>query len=190
MIFVKLRIIGKSKLCHTSEHLFTSQPMIPHFPLSLGELDAKMSFREITKNDKIKRGSVTIKTARLNHTGGCIGYRIAYGGKSFIYATDTEHLSRMDTSLLNLSSNADVLVYDSNLTDGEYSGKIGPTKTGWGHSTWTQGLKITRAAKVKKFILFHHYPSHDDKFINKLEEHAQKEFKESYAAFEGMEINL
>jgi ribonuclease BN (tRNA processing enzyme) len=96
----------------------------------------------------------------------------------------------MDTLLLNLTSNADVLVYDSNFTDGEYSGKIGPPKTGWGHSTWTQGLKIARAAKVKKFILFHHDPSHDDKFINKLEEQAQKEFKESYAAFEGMEINL
>ncbi len=96
----------------------------------------------------------------------------------------------MDTSLLNLSSRADVLVYDCNFSDDEYSGKIGPPKKGWGHSTWTQGLKIARAAKVKKFILFHHDPSHDDKFINKLEKQAQKEFKESYAVFEGMEINL
>ena len=185
-----ITLIGKSKLCHTLEHLFTAQPMIPHFPLSLGELDAEMSFREITKNNKIKRGNVTIKTAPLNHPGGCIGYRIEYGGKSFVYATDTEHLSHTDTSLLNLSSRADVLIYDCNFTDDEYSGKIGPPRKGWGHSTWTQGVEVARAAKVKKFILFHHDPSHDDKFINKLEKQAQKEFKESYAAFEGMEINL
>jgi phosphoribosyl 1,2-cyclic phosphodiesterase len=43
---------------------------------------------------------------------------------------------------------------------------------------------------VKKFILFHHDPAHDDKFIDKLETEARKEFKESYAAYEGMELNL
>jgi phosphoribosyl 1,2-cyclic phosphodiesterase len=185
-----ITLIGKPKLCHTLEHLFTAQPMYPHFPLSLDELDAKISFREITKNDKIKRGNVTITTARLNHPGGCTGYRIEYGGKSFVYATDTEHLGCTDTSLLKLASRADVLVYDCHFTDEEYSGRIGPSRKGWGHSTWTQGVEVARAAKVKKFILFHHNPSHDDKFIDKLEKEAQKEFKESYAAFEGMETNL
>ncbi len=185
-----ITLIGKAKLSHTLEHLFSAQLMFPHFSLPLKELNTKISFREITKNNKIKRGNVTIKTARLNHPGGCIGYRIEYAGKSFVYATDTERSRRTDTALLKLSSKADVLVYDCNYTDDEYSGKIGPPKTGWGHSTWTQGVKIARAAKVKKFILFHHDPSHDDKFINKLEKQAQKEFKESYAAFEGMKINL
>ncbi len=47
-----------------------------------------------------------------------------------------------------------------------------------------------KAAKVKKFILFHHDPEHDDKFIDKLEREARKEFKESHAAYEGMEIIL
>ncbi len=185
-----ITLIGKSKLKHTLEHLFTAQPMYPHLPLSLKGLDAKISFQEITKNDKIKRGNVAIKTAHLNHPGGCIGYRIEYGGRSFVYATDTEHLSRTDASLLKLSSRADVLVYDCHFTDDEYSGRIGPPRKGWGHSTWTQGVKVAKAAKVKKFILFHHNPSHDDEFIDKLEKQAQKKFKESYAAFEGMEINL
>lgn len=92
--------------------------------------------------------------------------------------------------MLELSLNADVLVYDCNYTEDEYSGKISSPKSGWGHSTWNQGVKIAKAAKVKKFILFHHDPSHDDDFIDKLEKQAQKEFKESYAAYEGMEINL
>ncbi len=43
---------------------------------------------------------------------------------------------------------------------------------------------------MKKFILFHHDPAHDDKFVDKLEREARKEFKESYAAYEGMELNL
>ena len=141
-------------------------------------------------NENIIKGKVTIKFAPLNHPGGCIGYRIEYGDKSFVYATDTEHYSGLDKSLLKLSSKADVLVYDSHYTEDEYSGKTGPPRTGWGHSTWLQGVKVAKAAKVKKFILFHHDPAHDDKFIDKLETEARKEFKESYAAYEGMELNL
>ena len=87
---------------------------------------------------------MTIKLARLNHPGGCIGYRIEYGGKSFVYATDTEHFSCIDQSLLKLSLNADVLVYDCNYTDDEYSGKIGPARTRLGTlhmDTWSKSCK-------------------------------------------------
>jgi phosphoribosyl 1,2-cyclic phosphodiesterase len=185
-----ITLIGERKMNFSLEQLFHGQLMFPYFPLSLSELDAKISYHEIKKNDRIVKDKVTIKLARLNHPGGCIGYRIEYGGKSFVYATDTEHYSCLDKSLLKLSSQADVLVYDCNYTDDEYSGKVGHPKTGWGHSTWEQGIKVAKAAKVKKFILFHHDPSHDDKFIDKLEKQAQKEFKESYAAYQGMELNL
>ena len=185
-----ITLIGERKINFTLEQLFTAQLMFPYFPLSLAELDAKINFQEITAKDRIIKNNVTIKLARLNHPGGCIGYRIEYGGKSFVYATDTEHYSSIDKSLFELSLNADVLVYDSNYTEDEYSGKIGSSKSGWGHSTWNQGVKIAKAAKVKKFILFHHDPSHDDKFMDNLEKQAQKKFKESYAAYEGMEIIL
>ena len=185
-----ISLIGEAKPNHTLEQLFTAQLRFPYFPLPLKKLGAKIDFREITNNDRIKMGDVIIKTAPLNHPGGCTGYRIECGGKSLVYATDTEHFTCMDTTLLKLSSNADVLIYDCNFTDDEYSGKIGSPRIGWGHSTWAQGVKIAKAARVKKFILFHHDPSHDDKFMDKLEKQAQKEFKESYAAFEGMEINL
>jgi phosphoribosyl 1,2-cyclic phosphodiesterase len=185
-----ITLVGERKMNFTLEQLFTAQLMYPYFPLSLAELDAKISFREVSKNDSIVINNVTIKIARLNHPGGCIGYRIEYGGKSFVYATDTEHTSSIDKSLFELSLNADVLVYDSNYTEDEYSGKIGSSKSGWGHSTWNQGIKIAKAAKVKKFILFHYDPTHDDEFVDKLEKQAQKEFKESYAAYEGMELKL
>ena len=185
-----ITLVGERKKNFTLEQLFTAQLMLPYFPISLAELDAKISFREVSKDDSIVINNVTIKIARLNHPGGCIGYRIEYDGKSFVYATDTEHSSSIDKSLFELSLNADVLVYDSNYTEDEYSGKIGSSKSGWGHSTWNQGIKIAKAAKVKKFILFHHDPTHDDKFMDNLEKQAQKEFKKSYAAYEGMEIIL
>jgi len=172
-----ITLVGERKMNFTLEQLFSTQLMFPYFPLALTELDAKISFHEIKRNDSIVKNNVTIKLARLNHPGGCIGYRIEYGGKSFVYATDTEHYSCIDKSLLELSLNADVLVYDCNYTEDEYSGKTGPPRTGWWHSTWTHGVKVAKAAKVKKFIIFHHDPTHDDKFIDKLEKQVQKEFK-------------
>lgn len=185
-----ITLVGERKMNFTLEQLFSAQLMFPYFPLSLEDLDAKIGFREVSENDSFVINDVTVKLSRLNHPGGCIGYRIEYGEGSLVYATDTEHSNIIDESLLKLSSNADVLVYDCNYTEDEYSGKTGQSRIGWGHSTWSQGVKIAKAAKVKKFILFHHDPSHDDKFVDNLEEQAQKEFRESYAAYEGMEIVL
>ncbi|MDR4498954.1 MAG: MBL fold metallo-hydrolase [Candidatus Scalindua sp.] len=183
-------LIGKPKLEGTLEQLFGTQLMFPYFPLALKELDADIAFHEVDRENFIRRGGISIRLEHLNHPGGCIGYRIEYRGKSFVYATDTEHSDQLDVSLLKLASHADVLVYDSNFTDDEYAGKVGTSRSGWGHSTWTHGVKIARTAKVKKLILFHHDPSHDDRFIDELEKEARKEFRESYAAFEGLEIAI
>jgi hypothetical protein len=56
------------------EQLFTAQLMFPYFPLSLSDLNVKIGFNEITKNDSIKKNNVTIKLARLNPRGGV--YRV------------------------------------------------------------------------------------------------------------------
>jgi phosphoribosyl 1,2-cyclic phosphodiesterase len=39
---------------------------------------------------------------------------------------------------------------------------------GWGHSTWQEGAWHPDAAKVKQLVLFHHDPSHDDDFMDKV----------------------
>ncbi|MCP5007837.1 MAG: MBL fold metallo-hydrolase, partial [Planctomycetes bacterium] len=185
-----ITLIGRPELDGALEQLFTTQLMFPYFPLTFEELAANISFHEVNNKNSFRVGDMTIRFGHLRHPGGCLGYRIEYRGKTFVYATDTEHSDRIDVSLLNLSLYADVLVYDCSFTDDEYSGRVGVPKAGWGHSTWSQGVKIARNAKVKKLILFHHDSSHDDGFVDMLERQAQKEFRESYAAFEGMEIIL
>ncbi|MDR4505436.1 MAG: MBL fold metallo-hydrolase [Candidatus Scalindua sp.] len=183
-----ITLIGRSKLDGTLEQLFATQLMFPYFPRTLKELDANIGFHEVNKKNSFRVGDITIKLCHLRHPGDCLAYRIEYRGNSVVYATDTEHSDRIDLALLHLASCADVLVYDCNFTDEEYSGIVGAPKVGWGHSTWSQGVKMARAAKVKKLILFHHDPSHDDWCIDRLESKAQKGFRGAYAAFEGMEI--
>ncbi|MEK6765722.1 MAG: MBL fold metallo-hydrolase, partial [Planctomycetota bacterium] len=43
-----ITLVGERKMNFTLEQLFTAQMMFPYFPLSLAELDAKISLHEIT----------------------------------------------------------------------------------------------------------------------------------------------
>jgi phosphoribosyl 1,2-cyclic phosphodiesterase len=65
---------------------------------------------------------------------------------------------------------------------------------GWGHSTWKHGLREAAAAGVKRLLLTHHDPLHDDWEIARLENQARREGNkigvQVDAAYEGLEITL
>ena len=75
-------------------------------------------------------------------------------------------------------------------TSDEYSGKVGGSKKGWGHSTWAEGVRVAKDAGVKTFVLFHHDPSHDDAFVTSLEAECRGTFPDSVAAREGMILDV
>jgi ribonuclease BN (tRNA processing enzyme) len=94
-----------------------------------------------------------------------------------------------------LAKGAAVLVYDSQFTVEEYEGRSGGiSHRGWGHSTWVHGLKEAAAAGVKRLLLTHHDPWHDDWDIARLENEARREGARKGiqvdAVQEGMEIEL
>ena len=111
-----------------------------------------------------------------------------------MYATDTEHLAEPNPSLQRLAHQADALYYDSQYTDDEYRGVHGPPHTGWGHSTWSMGLREARAAGVKQLLLGHHDPLHDDWEVARIEAQAHREGEKCgvpvRAVAEGMEIEM
>ncbi len=146
--------------------------------------------REVKGGDRLGMGDVEITVAKGNHPGGALAYRIEYAGRSVVYATDTEHYSCVDPTLLGLAANADVLIYDSQYTPAEYRGDGGPSKVGWGHSTYEDGAKLARAANVGRYVLFHHDPKRTDDAVADLERRAQSLFPDSVAAREGMLIEL
>ena len=131
-------------------------------------------------------GDITIETGSLNHPNTAMGYRITYQGRTVVYATDTEHYSdRLDENLLHLARNANVLIYDACYTDEEYHDPKAP-KVGWGHSTWQEGVKMAKAAGVKKLVVFHHDPNHTDDFLDDVEAQVETVFPNSLLAREGM----
>ena len=174
-----------------------------NFPVQLSNMPAKMTFSDLEEGEIVEiEGdgcSFKITPGKLNHPGGCFGYRIEEhrDGKvrTFVYATDTEHIEEgLNPSLQALAKDADLLFYDAQYTLDEYEGKGCMSRKGWGHSTWLRGIQEARAANVPQLLLTHHDPLHDDWAVARIENDARKEGLRTgmtvAAACEGMEVEL
>jgi ribonuclease BN (tRNA processing enzyme) len=75
-------------------------------------------------------------------------------------------------------------------TEAEYRGEVGPSKVGWGHSTWEQGVRVAEAARVGQLVLFHHDPQRTDREVEALEMQADILRPGTVAAREGLELAL
>ena len=127
-----------------------------------------------------------VRTAPLNHPNGATGYRIEVQDQVICYVTDTEHVpGELDENVLDLIKDADLVIYNSTYTDEEF-----PSKIGWGHSTWQEGVRLCKAANAKRLALFHHDPEHDDSFMTHLEEDARSAWDGAFAARDNMVVAL
>jgi len=174
----------------TIKQRLNDQMLHPNFPVPLQIMGADLQFYDIELRGNVQIGDVTIENAPLNHPGDATGYRISWNGYAAAYITDTEHFpDRLDENVLTLAHNADVLIYDATYTEEEYSSPAS-SRVGWGHSTWQEAVKVARAANVKKLVIFHHDPLHNDDFLDRLGEQAAQEFPDTLMAREGLSIQL
>ncbi len=162
------------------------QMVNPYFPVDMATMGAVRHFYDLDEQP-INLNGALISSAPLNHPGECVAYRIDADGGSFVFATDTEPGSTYhDRAVRELAKNADVLVYDTQYTPEQLAGE----KKGWGHSTWLEATRVARDAGVKRLILFHHDPDHEDLFVDGLVEKARQEFPKVAGAMEGMQFDL
>ena len=184
-------LYGEGKLNQSFADLLKGQVMHPFFPVSLDEFQAKLTINQIKAGKKITlNNNILINTAPMNHPDKCIGYRIEYDQKKFVFCTDTEHYSCFDHNVIKLANDADALIYDSTYTEDEYAGKNGLPHTGWGHSTNIQAALIAKEAGVKHLFLTHHDTSHDDNFLEEMLAESRTIFPNTFLAHEGMELFL
>jgi phosphoribosyl 1,2-cyclic phosphodiesterase len=174
----------------TIEQRLHDQMTQPNFPVPLQVMGANLRFHTLEYGDNVNLGDVTVSTGLLNHPGGAMGYRVSWRDRAVAYITDTEHFNNeLDRHVLELADRADVLIYDCTYTDAEYHHPK-TSKIGWGHSTWQEGVKIAKAARVKELVIFHHDPSHDDEFMDLVAIESAQVFPRSIVAREGMEISV
>ncbi|MEQ1951956.1 MBL fold metallo-hydrolase [Mesorhizobium sp. CN2-181] len=159
----------------------------PWFPVSISICQATLATRDFKSGDVLKPWpDVTVRTASLNHPGGCIGYRVEFGGRVVALISDTEHVEgELDQNILGLIDKADLVIYDATYTEAEMV-----KKRGFGHSTWQEGVKLCKAAGAKKLALFHHDPFRTDAALDKLEAEAKAVFPGTFAARDGQTITM
>ncbi len=206
-----LYVFGPKTLHQDLEDVLSRAMLPPVFPITLDELPCLRVMRNLQEGEAIVLNAkdneprvlierdkapqklpehVIVRVLRSHaHPQGVFIYRIEYGGKALVFATDTEGYVGGDQRLIEFARGADLLIHDAQYTEQEYAAETMP-KQGWGHSTWQMAVAVARAAGVKQLALFHHDPLHSDDMLDALEQQAQASFPHAVLAREGMQIDL
>jgi phosphoribosyl 1,2-cyclic phosphodiesterase len=147
----------------------------PLFPVRLRDLPRHPTLHDVVALGSFRIGPFAIDAELLCHPGPTVGYRIEADGASIAFLPDHEPalgLTNFPGDLdylpgLGLAKGVDLLIHDAMFTAEEY-----PRYVGWGHSSLPQAMAFAEAAGVRKFMMFHHDPSHDDDELDRMYDEA------------------
>ncbi len=163
------------------------QMSAPYFPVTMDIMGSQKHFHLITAQDAVTVGEARVTNIPTPHPQGSTAFRIDEKDKSLVFATDTEHAAgTVNQHLAKFAKNADALIYDAQYTPEEYNAG----KQGWGHSTYSEAVKLVQAAGAKKLVLFSHDPGHDDDTLHQIEEAAKGLFPDTLSARDGLDMPL
>jgi phosphoribosyl 1,2-cyclic phosphodiesterase len=170
-----------------------AEPMkAPFFPIAMRELSARIDIKKLTEME-FSFGKVQVRARFVNHPGVCAGYRLFTSAGSIAFLPDHEpyqflHSARdSDMSpeekkkiaeeerigLVDFLQGSDILILDAQYTDAEYE-----SHAGWGHGSVPSAVLLALDAKVRRLLLFHHDPSHDDTMLDAMVDHARRLIRE------------
>jgi phosphoribosyl 1,2-cyclic phosphodiesterase len=199
----QIQILGYDGAGSGLREILKGQMATPFFPVALYDLPGKINIQKLDSMD-FKIGNVHVRSRFMNHPGICVGYRILTSKGSIAFLPDNEpyeafklhsaksHLlspeqtqkrAREDRAeLVKFLQGSDILILDTQYTDEEYQAHVG-----WGHGSLSTAISLALDASVRKLILFHHDPTHDDDMIDKMVQIARKiaAKSESYLEVEG-----
>jgi phosphoribosyl 1,2-cyclic phosphodiesterase len=188
-----------------------AEPMkAPFFPIAIRELSGKIDVKKLTQMN-FTVGKVQVRAKFVNHPGVCAGYRLFTSGGSIAFVPDHEpyeflhsakgnHMSPQEarktaaeerSQLVRFLHGSDILILDAQYTDEEYQ-----NRKSWGHGSPSSAVSLALDAEVRRLLLFHHDPSHNDKIVDTIVECARAIVAKSgkslevEAAKEGAEILL
>ena len=154
----------------------------PSFPVKWQQTGAQKTLVEMRVGHLLELPNANVRAFPLNHPQGAVGYRVETPYAVIVYASDLEHGDpELDRILMEYASGADLLIYDAQYTPEEYE----HSRNGWGHSTWLEAVRIAQHAGVKRLMLFHHDPAHDDNELANILKQARSIFPEVELAKEG-----
>ena len=173
---------GQGRKIDSLKNIFATQMRKEYFPVALESMGASFDFLS-TDLEKFMDEGVTFSTLRHNHPGGAYTYKIDDFGKVMVFCSDIEHGSEIDLRVVEFARGADLLIHDAQYTPEEL-----PRFKGWGHSSWDQAIEVAQRAGVKKLVLTHHDPDHDDAQLAAIEKQCQERFPNCTLAREKEDI--
>jgi phosphoribosyl 1,2-cyclic phosphodiesterase len=208
----QVRVFGYDGADSGLREILKGQMATPFFPVKLYDLPGKIYVKKLQKME-FNIGKVRVRSKFLNHPGVCVGYRLFTSSGSLAFLPDNEpydafklhsaksHLlspeqtqkraEKERAGLVQFLERCDLLILDAQYTDEEYQAHVG-----WGHGSLSSGVALALDAEVRKLILFHHDPNHDDAMVDEMVKQARalvsKRGKtlEVVAAREGEEFSL
>jgi len=171
-----------------------AEPMkAPFFPIAMRELSARVDIKKLTEME-FSCGKVQVRARFVNHPGICAGYRLFTSAGSIAFLPDHEpyrflHSARANDmspeqakktateeriALVEFLRGSDILILDAQYTDIEYESHVG-----WGHGSVSSAVSLALDAKVRRLLLFHHDPSHDDAMVDAMVNDARRLIRES-----------
>ncbi len=157
------------------ESIFRGQLDRDYFPVQMEDMQSNLHFRHLTENP-VSINGVKVHWEYAQHPGATVGYKIEIAGRKVVWLPDNEFLQGYVGSpddltrdnpfvapyrkLIEFVSDADVLIHEAQYTNDEYLAKIG-----WGHCCVSNACLLMKFANVKRWIVTHHDPGHDDAFL-------------------------
>jgi len=185
----EMRIFGqpgtKELLSKIINHPFSAPFSILKTKISLHELRGGKN--TIEPPDGVKGQPYAVIAAMLEHADPCWGFRFELncgkeGKKIVAYCTDTGPCENIQM----LGDNADLLITECALLPGEETSKA------WPHISPESAAKAANEAGCRKLALTHFaahkYPSHEMRA--EAEKAARRIFESTYAAMDGMELEI
>ncbi len=190
-----IKMYGCAYTQQSIEKVLSKSMIAPYFPVDFSQLQAAIVPRTVCE-EPFRIGPVLVTPMQLSHPNQGIGYKFSEDDKTFVFLTDNELSMRHSgggeyRDYLNFSEGADVLMHDAEYTAEQY--KI---TRGWGHSIYTDALRLAMEAGVKQFGLFHHNQDRSDAELDRMVEDCREITRKEnsrlhcYAVEAGMEVKL
>ncbi|MGE0160186.1 MAG: MBL fold metallo-hydrolase [Gemmatimonadales bacterium] len=159
----QIKVVGPKQKDIDVQNLFAGQMGPIYFPVPFSVVAAAMEFQHLNDGG-YEIGDAALDVIRVKHPSYVLGYRIRIGGRTICFVPDNELEGDIypvgpdwDDRFRRFVEGADLLIHDSMYTDEEYAGR-----SGWGHSTFSQAVRLAEDAGVKRLLFFHHDPTRAD----------------------------
>ena len=159
------------------ESVFRGQLDRDYFPVQMEDMSSELRFHHLEANPVVVNG-VEVSWEYAQHPGATVGYKISFGGRKVAWVPDNEFLQGYTgppdvltrdhplvvpyRRMIDFLADADVVIHEAQYTNDEY-----PTKIGWGHCCLSNACALMKLAGVKRWIVTHHDPVHDDQFLER-----------------------